>query len=316
MQQLSIEFKNKVSVLLNVEYQKRGIADTPFLKQYGIDKYACNKILNGKTEAVLSEPEWFRLGRKLGVLEITRKWNLARTDVFTTIEQDILFCKEFAKAKICVDECGIGKTYTAKYLASTLKNCFYVDASQGKTTLAFTQQLAKALGINGFGTHSDIKEDIKCYLKMIDKPIVIVDEAGDFTQTTMQDIKEFWNATEGFCGWYLMGADGLKYIMQKGIKNRKPGFKEVFSRFSDRYTTTVPIGKDDKLSFYKKLVTDVLTVNMADKSRLNEIVKKCLVLDGTGNISGLRRAESLLLLYQADDKQQAVTETKIDTILN
>ncbi len=297
MQALSIEFKNKVSEKLQSDIKGGRQANVAFLKHYGLSEKACVKIIQGKIDGVMTDPEWLRLGRKLKVNEVEKKWNLARTDVFRVIEQDILFCKEFAKAKICVDECGIGKTFTAKYLSKTLPNCFYVDASQGKTILLFTKILASAVGISVIGKHTDLKEDIKCYLKMIDNPIVIIDEAGDLGQIALQEIKEYWNATEGFCGWYLMGADGLKYTIEKGIKQKKPGFKEIFSRFSENYTTTVPIGKDDRMEFYHKLIKDVLSVNMTNTSKMNEILRRCLVKDAQGMVSGLRRAESLLILH-------------------
>ncbi len=296
MEGLSFDFKKKVSEKLIYEMINRKQEHAAFLKLYGLSHKACIRIRCNKIEGTLTDPEWIRLSRKLKIDVHERKWNLARTDVFTMIEEDILFCKEHSKAKICVDECGIGKTFTAKYLSKTLKNCFYVDASQGKTIVLFTKILSEAIGLNSLGKHNEIKEDIKWYLKMIEKPIVIIDEAGDLGQVTMQEIKEFWNATEGYCGWYLMGADGLKYIIDKGIKLKKPGFKEIFSRFSERYTTTVPIGKEDKMRFYKKLICDVLSVNMTDQHKMNEIVRRCLITDMQGNVTGLRRAESLLIL--------------------
>lgn len=297
MEQISAEFKTNVAERLILEIKKHQRIDMSFYRFYSVNEKICLKVKCGVTDGIMQDHEWLRLGRKLGYFEKVRNWNLARTEVFDTIEEDIIFCQENAKAKICVDECGIGKTFAAKYLSKTRSNCFYVDASQGKTTLLFTQVLAKAIGLPGSGKHNELKEDIKCYLQMIENPLVIIDEAGDLGQNTLQDIKEFWNATEGYCGWYLMGADGLRYILERGIKARKPGFKEIFSRFSDRYTTTVPIGKEDRLHFYRRLVTDVLTVNMADTSSLNDILKKCLVQDSTGQISGLRRAESLLILH-------------------
>jgi hypothetical protein len=297
MQQIGIEFKQKVITSLLDAKDQRGNADQTFLNLYGINKHICSKLVAGCTNDVMLDNEWFRLGRKLGVIQVDRKWNTARTDVFNDIEEDVLFCKEHAKAKIYVDDCGIGKTYTAKYLSKTLPNCFYVDASQGKSIKLFTETLAKALGISCSGKISEIKEDIKSYLMMIDKPIVIIDEAGDLSQVTLQEIKEFWNATEYYCGWYLIGAEGLKYILDKGMKNRRPGFREVFSRFSEKYTTSVPKGKEERNLFYRKLATDVLSANVTDTALLKEVITKCLVKDDNGRVSGLRRAESLLILH-------------------
>lgn len=289
-------FKVEVSKKLLKESKDVRWISVGFLRFYGITAKAFYTIRSGVLDGVLTEQEWLRLGRKLNISEVERKWNIARTDVFTIIEEDILFCKLHAKARICVDECGIGKTFTAKYLAQTLDNCFYVDASQSKTISLFTKILARSIGISPLGKHCDIKEDIKCYLRTLDNPIVIIDEAGDLGQVALQEIKEFWNATEGFCGWYLMGADGLKYTIENGIRLKKPGFKEIFSRFSEKYTTTVPVGKEDRLRFYKKLIWDVLSVNITDKNLIEDVVRRCLITDVAGAVTGLRRAQSLLIL--------------------
>lgn len=131
---------------------------------------------------------------------------------------------------------------------------------------------------------------------MLTNPIIIVDEAGDLQNDVFLLLKELWNATEGICGWYMIGAVGLKTKIANGIRNEKPGFEELFSRYSDRYTSAVPIGKEDRILFYKKLISDVLRVNMMDQTKLEEIVKRCLVDNGKGQISGLRRAEGLLIL--------------------
>jgi hypothetical protein len=58
----------------------------------------------------------------------------------------------------------------------------------------------------------------------------------------------------------------------------------------------VPFDRTEKINFYRKLITDVLSVNMQDKSQLTAIVNRCITLDETGHIGGLRRAESLLIL--------------------
>lgn len=313
MEQLSIDFKNKVAAALISVIKDRSTIDEAFYKFYSISAANCLKLRLGRLENLMPDNQWLRLGRKLQVNQVDRQWNMARTDVFNTIEEDILFCKKYSKAKLCVDECGIGKTFTAKYLAATLPNCFYVDASQGKSITLFTRILAKAIGLDSGGKWYDVKEDIKCYLKMIPNPIVIIDEAGDLTQNTLQEVKELWNATEGFCAWYLMGADGLKYIIDKGIKHKKPGFKEIFSRFSERYTTTVPTDKTEKLLFYRKLITDVLSANMVENSRIDEIARRCLIKYGDGAISGLRRAESLLILFDNSDEINQIENAQIDS---
>lgn len=300
MEQLSSQYKQQVADRLVNVLEQSGYVNHITLRHYDITEKIFLKLKTGSIEGLMTDFQWFRLGRKIGVEIEHRRWNMARTDVYNSIEQDVIFCQQHAKAMICVDECGIGKTFTVKHLCATRPNCFYIDASQTKSSFLFTRALGKAVGVATSGKYTTVKDDIKSYLRMLNNPIVIIDEAGDLSQIIIQEIKEYWNATEGFCGWYLIGADGLRYIIEKGIKGRKPGFKEVFSRFSDNFSNIVPKDKDDRLSFYKKLITDVLMVNVKDESTLNDIVKRCLVFDANGNISGLRRAESLMMLYESE----------------
>lgn len=297
MLQITHEFKDKVVEALLEQRANFDGAESAFARQWGVSASVFNRLKNGERDGLLRDSAWLTIGRELNVSITERKWNMARTDVFNIIEEDISFCKQHSKARICVDECGIGKSYSAKYMSRTLKNCFYVDASQAKTKQQFVKLIAKTIGVDHAGKHAEVKANIKYYLRMLPSPMIIIDEAGDLDYNAFLVLKELWNATEGTCGWYMMGADGLRNKIERGIAHKQVGYKEIFSRYSERYTSVVPAGTSDRLGFYRKLITDVLSANMADTSNLNSIVKRCLATDG-GNIGGLRRAESLLILNQ------------------
>lgn len=295
MLQLSREYKDKVlKALAEIRANFDG-TDGAFAKRWGISGSVYNRIKNGFIDGQLRDAQWLYIGRELGVTLHERKWNTARTEVFTIIEEDVLFCKEYAKGRVCVDDCGIGKTYTAKYLSRTQKNCFYIDASQAKTKTQFIRLLARTIGLEDRGRNAELKANIKYYLRMLPQPVVIIDEAGDLEYEAFLELKELWNATEGACGWYMMGAEGLRAKIQRGIEHKRVGFAEIFSRYSERYTTIVPTDRQDRYQFYRKLISDVLSANMDDSKELNNIVRRCLTTDGS-TVGGLRRAESLLIL--------------------
>jgi len=297
MLQITQEFKEKVAAAL---LERRANFDGPdaiFARQWGMSASVYNRVKKGETAGLLKDSTWLNIGRELNVSNGERPWKIVRTEVYEIIEEEVLFCKEYSKARMFVDETEIGKTVAAKHLAGSLKNCFYIDASQCKTRILFMRSLAKILGVDHNGRYAEIKANIKYYLRMIEKAVVIVDEAGDLEYSTFLELKELWNATDGLTGWYMIGADGLRQKMERGITSKKVGYKEMFSRYSSKFSSVVPSGRDDRLAFYKKLITDVLIHNMTDTSKLNLIVKKCLIADG-GQIGGLRRAESLLLLNQ------------------
>ena len=68
----------------------------------------------------------------------------------------------------------------------------------------------KTIGVDHNGKYGEVKANIKYYLKLLPSPIVIIDEAGDLDSKAFLELKEFWNATENACGWYMIGADGLR----------------------------------------------------------------------------------------------------------
>jgi type II secretory pathway predicted ATPase ExeA len=297
MIQITTQFKQKVVAALLEQRKKYDVSDAQFAKQYGINGSVFSRLKTSEsTDGLLRDMQWLNLGRELDVQLTEHKWKMAETDVFKMIREDVEFCQTYSKGKICVDDCGIGKTFSGKYLSRDLKNCFYVDASQAKTKQAFIRLIAKTIGVDDKDKFIQVKSNIKYALKMLPNPVIIIDEAGDLEYTAFLELKELWNATDKACGWYLMGADGLRAKIERGITNKKVGFAELFSRYSERYTTIVPTDRNDKKAFYKQLITDVLSVNMTDKTKLAQIVTRCLTDDGTGHIGGLRRAESLLIL--------------------
>ena len=158
--------------------------------------------------------------------------------------------------------------------------------------------LARVVGVEVKGKIDDIKDNTKYYLSMLECPVIVIDEAGALDKDALGLVQEYWNATEGLVGWYMMGANALRNKISTGVSKDKDYFAELFSRFSENFSSIVPTEKSGKYAFYDKLIRDVLSANITDKSMLNELVKKSLV-NINGAISGLRRAESLLLLHNA-----------------
>lgn len=298
---LTNDFKSRVVTELLTVREKYSGADAAFARQWGINESVFSTLKtrhkDGKPfDGLVRDVQWLNLGRELNVSPTERKWNIAETYVFREIRDQVIFCKENAKANMLADDCAIGKTFTAKYLSKTIENCFYIDCSQCTGVRDFIRTFAKAIGVEAVGKYSEIKANIKYYLRMLPNPVVILDEAGDLEYRTFLMLKEFWNATDGACGWYMMGADGLRNKIQRGIKSQKVGYREIFSRYSNKYRRIVPGDKQAKDAFYRQLFTDVLSANCSNKALVSKMVLQCLATDGDGETGGLRRAESLLIL--------------------
>lgn len=296
MIELTTDYKERVvKALMDARGSYSG-TDVDYARKWGIDKTVYARLKKGYQDGLLSAGKYMEIGMELNVSTKDRKWNMARTEVFNVISAEVMFCKQYSKGKIFVDKCAIGKTYTAKYLAKTVPNCFYVDMSQTKSPTAFARSLARAVGADHKGGIFAVKERIKYYLKLLPSPVIIIDEAGDINVKMVAELKEYYNALDGFCGWYVLGANGLRAKLDKGVERETPGYEELFSRLSDKYSHVVPKDKVEKINFYKRLCRDVLSVNIINKEKLDELVALCLRTEADGEISGLRRAESLLIL--------------------
>ena len=268
---LDITFKNKVREAILKDRENYDGNDVEYAKKLGIDKAIYNRMKKGETEKLISDTKWLIIANDLGVKLREDNWKIARTQIYSEIEDNLAVCKETGMSMILVDDCGIGKTFCAKHIVRQMKNAFYVDCSQAKTKQQFIRLLAKTIGVDNTGRYTDVKTAIKTYLIYLEKPLIVLDEAGDLDYNAFLELKELWNAAPRQCGWYMIGADGLRAKIDRGISCKKVGYAEIFDRYSN-FVKLVPTGTDDKEQFYRKLIGDVAYVNVEDKEIVGSLI--------------------------------------------
>ncbi len=271
--ELTTAFKTKVREAILTDRANFGGSDNAYSKSLGINSSSFSRLKNGEVERILSDTNWINIGRQLQVSINANTWKVARTKVYAEIEDNLMVCQKEAQSMVLVDDCGIGKTFCARHIIRRMKNGFFVDCSQAKTRIQFVKLLARTLGVEDKGKHIEVKSNIKYALNILDTPLIVLDEAGDLEYSTLLVIKELWNATEGNVGWYMMGADGLRKKIDKGIDNQKVGYAELFSRFSEKFITLVPQGKENRRNFYAQLIGDVANVNTTG-ANINQLINK------------------------------------------
>jgi hypothetical protein len=286
---LTNDFKAKVRLAILEKRANYGGSDADFSKSLQMNNAVFSRLKKGETEKILSDTAWITIGRLLQVKVYEDNWKVARTSVYTEIEDNLSFCKELSKSMVLVDDCGIGKTFCTKHIIRKMKNTFYVDCSQAKSKQMFIKLLARTIGIDNNGKYNEILDNVKYYITTLEKPLIILDEAGDLQYDAFLELKGIWNGTDGVCGWYMMGADGLRKKIQKGLSAQKVGYAEIFSRFSDEFIKLVPNGKADRQAYYTELIGAVASANVEDKSKIKPLVNKCISKETT-----LRYLETLI----------------------
>jgi hypothetical protein len=202
------------------------------------------------------------------------EWKAARTATYQYITAQLELCQSSGLSAILCDIPNIGKTFTARQYVAGHANAVYIDCSQVKTKLKLIRKIASEFGTSSRGTYSDVYEDLVYYLRSIQTPLIILDEAGDLQYEAFLELKALWNATERCCAWYMMGADGLKEKINRSIECKKVGYTEMLSRYGDRYSKVTPDDGKERQQFLMSQASVVARLNAPEGTDIPALVRK------------------------------------------
>lgn len=234
-----------------------------------------SSLKNGQTDKALSDANWIGIARRLDVnLKDEMEWKAAKTPTYEYITAQLEFAQRRGVSAILCDMPNIGKTFTARCYVQGHRNAVYIDCSQVKTKLKLVRKIAAEFGADSKGRYSDVYDDLVYYLRSMDTPLIILDEAGDLQYEAFLELKALWNATERSCAWYMMGADGLKEKIRRSIECKKVGYTEMLSRYGDRFSKVTPDDGKERERFLMAQADIVARVNAPDGADISAIVRK------------------------------------------
>lgn len=250
-------------------------SDAQHAKVLDISTSVYSEVKNGNTSQKMSDGKWISIARKLGVnLGNSIEWKAAKTATFEYITTKLDACRQSSLSAILCDLPNIGKTFTALYYAKGHKNTVYIDCSQYKTKQRLIRTIAQSFGVDNKGRYVDVYDDLVYYLRAIEKPLIILDEAGDLHYEAFLELKALWNATERCCGWFMMGADGLAEKINRSIDCKKVGYTEMFSRYGDKYAKVTPNDAESRKLFLSEQVRVVAELNAPANINVGDIVRQ------------------------------------------
>ena len=251
-------------------------SDSKHAAALGITASAYSNIKKGNLTGQLSDSAWITIARKLNVqLGRVAQWKTVATPTFQYVTAALDFARLNSTGGIFCDEAGIGKTYTAQHYARTHKNTVYVDCSLCKSRQQLVRTIAKEFGVGSTGRYADVFCDLTYYLRSLENPLIILDEAGDLQYNAFLELKALWNgAGENNCGWYMLGAEGLKEKINRSINCKKVGFAEIFNRYGNRYARVTPAESKERTQFLNAQAETVARGNAAEGADIRQLVVK------------------------------------------
>jgi len=266
----------KTRIVLAISDNRRNYSsDAKHAVSLGISTSVYSEIKKGKTDQKLSDANWMSIARRLGVnLGGEVEWKIVQTPTFKYLCAQLEKCRENSLSGMFCDIPNIGKTVAAKYHAGEHKNVVYVDCSQVKTKQRLLRFIAREFGLNPAGRYADVYDDLVFYLRSLDRPQVILDEVGDLVYEAFLEVKAAWNGTEGCCSWYLMGADGFKAKLERGVEFKTVGFAEIRSRCGDKYNSITPPEGKEREAFLLGQATIIARANAPEGSDYGKIARE------------------------------------------
>lgn len=250
-------------------------SDNKHAAALGISASVYNALKKGITDKQVSDTNWICIARRLNVsLADEMEWKAAETPTYIFITEQLAMCQESGVSAILCDMANIGKTFTARTYVKSHRNAIYVDCSQVKSKIRLIRFIAREFGINTNGRYVDVYDDLVFYLKTLENPLIILDEAGDLQYEAFLELKALWNATERCCAWYMMGADGLKEKINRSIECKKVGYTEMLSRYGDKYSKVTPDDGKEREVFLKAQAAMVARLNAPAETDIVTVVNR------------------------------------------
>lgn len=262
---ITTEFKKRIVEAVKSNRQNYN-SDTKHAKALGTSASQYSRAFNkGELDKVLDDAKWINIARRLGVqLKEGTPWVTVKTETYEYVYSQLEACQTRSISAILCDLAGIGKTHTAKQYVKENRNAVYIDCSQVKSKQKLIRKIAQEFGITHTGRYADVYEDLVFYVKQLEMPLVILDEAGDLDYPAFLELKALWNATEYACGWYMMGADGLREKINRQKNLNKVGYTEIFDRYGNDFKKVSPDGKEALEEFYLKQIAQVSKANQSN----------------------------------------------------
>jgi len=257
----------------------KGMNQAQFARSVGLNSADLSNIRHEnwvKNAQLIGDSKWIRIARIVGFTRNDEmRWKTAETSMKQFIDRQLSVCQQYHFTSILVDDAGTGKTFACKNYAHQRPHVYYIDCSNSRQRGRFVKALAKAVGVDGVSNGiDDLMEEAIYAIQLTENPLIILDEAGDLADSAFLELKRLYNNLEGICGFYVVGADGLRRKIEKNIAREKVGWTEIFSRMGKRSSKHVAGGPDDKRQIMNEMAVSIISANgITQDSEIRSIMK-------------------------------------------
>ena len=225
-----------------------------------------SSILNGKYDNI-SDDMFRNLAAQVGGVKRDGSWQVVETSAYQEIHYALDDARRWRNVTWVVGEAGCGKTTTARIYAQEHREVFYLLCSEDMRRGDFVREIARTVGIRAEGcTIREAWGMILDEVIQMHAPLLIFDEADKLAEPVFHYFISLYNKLEDKCGIIFLSTDYIKRRIDLGLRYRKPGYKEFFSRMGRKY-----------FELEETTANDVYAICMAngvqDRRRIDEVIR-------------------------------------------
>lgn len=127
---------------------------------------------------------------------------------------------------------GAGKTTAARHFARVNAHTYYVLSDFMMSRREFAAEIQRAMGISEGGKIRDMVLAISSKLNSLERPLILIDDAGKLNDGCMRTLQLIYDQTEFNAGLVLLGTEYLKDNIDKGAARNRMGFRELRRRIA------------------------------------------------------------------------------------
>lgn len=255
-----------------------------------LSKTAFSMLKNGKYDAIKTT-SWLRLVKHFNTFSAS-DWKTAQTHTYGTMLTMLDTCKELGTWNLLCDHAAFGKSYPAEKFADDNKqNVVYIDCSFCATKSEFITEVAKRFGLERTTTYNKLWADATDELLLLDNPLLILDEFGDVSDNVIPLMKGLYNKADmddrTALGVFHIGADNLRKKFEDGIRRRKPGYAEYWSRCGNKFLDLkMGIKQEEYLKVLRQDIALIVDKNLPAELQAyrNDVIQEAYATIGNRSI--------------------------------
>lgn len=209
----------------------------------GVSSATISQVLNDNWDLITDEM-WRKIAAQIG--HVDYDWVTVKTRAYDRMCKYMSDARRNSLVLAVIGDAGSGKSYAIKQYAAINKNVYHLSCCEHWQRKQFVIELSKAMGLDASGCNVyEIMEDIIIELKKDNKPLIILDEADKLSDQVLYFFISLYNQLEDHAGIILCATEYLKKRIENGVRNKKKGYKEIYSRHGRRFLPLHILNSED-----------------------------------------------------------------------